>query len=59
VHERALFDYLSLELSAAQPDDVLVTVELSRSHDGATVVRPSRLGYVPDHALDPPEAVTG
>lgn len=59
VHERALFDYLSLELSAAQPDDVLVTIELSRSHEGATVVRPSRLRYVPDHALDQPEAVAG
>ena len=51
VHERALFEYLSLELSAAQPDDVLVTVELNRSHDGATVVRPSLLRYVPDRAL--------
>ena len=52
VHERALFEYLSLELSAAQPDDVLVTVELSRSHEGATVVRPSWLRYVPDRALE-------
>lgn len=51
VHERALFEYLSLELSASQPDDVLVTVELSRSHEGATVVRPSLLQYVPDRAL--------
>jgi exonuclease SbcC len=51
VHERALFEYLSLELSASQPDDVLITVELSRSHEGATVVRPSWLRYVPDRAL--------
>jgi DNA repair protein SbcC/Rad50 len=51
VHERALFEYLSLELSASQPDDVLVTVELSRSHEGSTVVRPSWLQYVPDRAL--------
>lgn len=51
VHERALFEYLSLELSAAQPNDVLVTAELSRSLDAATVVRPSRLAYVPDRAL--------
>ena len=59
VHERALFEYLSLELSAAQPDDVLITVELNRSHDGATVARPSRLQYVPDRALaaDPPDAL--
>jgi exonuclease SbcC len=53
VHERALFEYLSLELSAAQPDDVLITIELSRSRDGTTVVRPSRLGYVPDRAFTP------
>jgi exonuclease SbcC len=53
VHERALFEYLSLELSASQPDDVLVTVELGRSHAGATVARPSRLQYVPDRALAP------
>ncbi len=52
VHERALFDYLSLELSAAQPDDVLVTAELSRSYEGTTVVRPSRLQYVPDLAFE-------
>jgi len=60
VHERALFEYLSLELSASQPDDVPVTVELSRSHTGATVVRPSRLRYVPDRALAPdqPEAAS-
>jgi exonuclease SbcC len=51
VHERALFEYLSLELSASQADDVLVTVELSRSHEGVTVARPSRLRYVPDRAL--------
>lgn len=51
VHERALFEYLSLELSASQPGDTLVTVELSRSYEGATVVRPSWLRYVPDRAL--------
>jgi exonuclease SbcC len=51
VHERALFEYLSLELSASQPDDTLVTIELNRSHEGATVVRPSWLRYVPDRAL--------
>jgi exonuclease SbcC len=51
VHERALFEYLSLELSASHPDDVLVTIELSRSRDGATVVRASSLRYVPDRAL--------
>lgn len=53
VHERALFEYLSLELSAAQPGDALITVELSRARDGATVVRPSWLQYVEDRALTP------
>jgi hypothetical protein len=50
-YELRLFEYLSLELSASQPDDALVTVELNRSHEGATVVRPSWLRYVPDRAL--------
>lgn len=53
VHERALFDYLSLELSPAEPDDRLITIELARSYDGATVARPSPLGYVEDRALAP------
>ena len=56
VHERALFEYLSLELSAAQPGDALITVELSRARDGATVVRPSWLHYVDDRALTPKQA---
>ena len=39
VHERALFDYLSLELSPAFPDDRLITVELGRAGDGTTVAK--------------------
>src|SRR5436309_2758499 len=55
VHERALFESLA-ELSAAQPGDALITVELSRARDGATVVRPSWLQYVEDRALTPKQA---
>jgi DNA repair protein SbcC/Rad50 len=36
VHERSLFDYLSLELSPAYLDDRLITVELAKSPDGTT-----------------------
>lgn len=36
VHERSLFDYLSLELSPACDGDRLITVELSRSFTGKT-----------------------
>lgn len=53
VHERALFDYLALELSPASPDDGLVTVELSRAADGSTSVEPSFQPYVEDRALEP------
>ena len=34
VHERALFEYLALELSPARPSDGLITVQLSRPPDG-------------------------
>ncbi len=37
VHERALFDYLSLELSPAFNGDRLITVELSRASGGDTL----------------------
>jgi DNA repair protein SbcC/Rad50 len=39
VHDRELFDYLTLELSPAFPDDSLITVELNRRGDGDTVVK--------------------
>jgi exonuclease SbcC len=51
VHERALFEYLSLELSPAAPGDRLITVELDRSHQGSTTARPSTFGFVDDHAF--------
>jgi DNA repair protein SbcC/Rad50 len=53
VHERALFDYLALELSPANPDDGLVTVELSRQPDGSTSAQSSFQPYVEDHAFEP------
>ncbi len=40
VHERALFEYLALELSPASPGDKLITVELSRDGDGQTICDP-------------------
>ena len=51
VHERALFDYLALELSPAFPGDSLIAVEISRSFDGNTVATPLVLGFEQDHAI--------
>jgi exonuclease SbcC len=53
VHERALFDYLALELSPANPDDSLVTVELSRAPDGSTSVESNFQPYVEDRTFEP------
>lgn len=39
VHERALFDYLTLELRPAFPGDTPITVEISRTFAGETVAR--------------------
>lgn len=52
VHERALFDYLALELSPANPDDGLVTVELSRAPDGSTSVHSNFQPYVEDRTFE-------
>lgn len=51
VHERPLFDYLSLELSPAFQNDRLITIELSRSADGQTL-----MNYLP-HIFTPDQAV--
>jgi exonuclease SbcC len=51
VHERALFDYLALELSPAFPNDRLVTLELGRNADGATTHRWQAHIYEPDSAI--------
>lgn len=51
VHEKPLFDYLSLELSPAFQNDRLITIELSRSADGQTL-----MNYLP-HTFTPDQAV--
>lgn len=51
VHERTLFDYLSLELSPAFIDDRLITVELGRTPDGRTTAAWDIKTYEPDRAI--------
>lgn len=51
VHDRSLFDYLTLELSPAFPGDELITIEISPSAEGITRVIPSRLIFKPDTAI--------
>jgi len=51
VHERPLFDYLTLELSPAFAGDQLITVELSRSNAGASVAEPTYYNWEPDRAV--------
>ena len=51
VHERSLFDYLSLELSPAFPGDRLNVVELGRSAMGHTICRWDARLYVADKAI--------
>jgi exonuclease SbcC len=53
VHDRALFDYLALELSPATKDEALQTIELTRGPDGVTKSEPNYQGYVEDRALEP------
>lgn len=52
VHERALFEYLALELSPATPAGGLMTVELRRERTGgASTALPTPRPYEPDIAL--------
>ncbi|AMV41751.1 AAA family ATPase [Paraburkholderia caribensis] len=51
VHERALFDYLTLELSPAFPGDSLIAVEISRNFDGEAVAMPRAFSFEDDHAI--------
>ena len=51
VHERPLFEYLSLELSPAFPDDRLITIELGRAADGTTTAIYESKIYIPDLAI--------
>ncbi|WP_172801461.1 AAA family ATPase [Arthrobacter sp. OY3WO11] len=48
VHERALFDYLALELSPAFDGDRLITVELKKQSDGTSFAAPSYHFYSDD-----------
>jgi exonuclease SbcC len=51
VHDRALFDYLTRELSPAFADDQLITVELSRSAGANTIATPRFWTYSKDQAI--------
>ncbi|SMP62356.1 exonuclease SbcC [Noviherbaspirillum suwonense] len=51
VHERALFDYLTLELSPAFAGDSLVTVEISRNFQGETIADPRFFEFEVDKAV--------
>ena len=51
VHERALFDYLALELTPARPEDSLITVEMTRSASGVSTLTPIRHEYKLDPVL--------
>ena len=51
VHERELFDYLTLELSPAYEGDELITVELGLNSEGEAICDPNRLEWIEDEAL--------
>lgn len=51
IHERQLFDYLTLELSPAFPGDKLITVEISKSPEGSTEYSTKVLGFEPDRLV--------
>lgn len=51
VHERALFDYLTLELSPAFAGDSLITVEISRNFEGNTVAKPNSYVFEEDNVI--------
>jgi exonuclease SbcC len=49
VHERAMFDYLALELGPTRAGDSLITLELSREPDGSnTTVKAEKRTWKPD-----------
>ena len=51
VHERALFDYLALELSPAFPGDSLIAVEITKNFEGYAVATPTSLNHEDDHII--------
>jgi DNA repair protein SbcC/Rad50 len=48
IHERALFDYLTLELSPAYEGDRLITVELKKPANGSTSAEPIYYEWLED-----------
>jgi exonuclease SbcC len=51
VHERSLFDYLSLELSPAFSDDRLITIQLGQAANGQTICIFEPFTWTPDPAF--------
>lgn len=51
VHERALFDYLTLELSPAFPGDSLIAVEIARNFEGNAVATPASFSHEDDRLI--------
>jgi DNA repair protein SbcC/Rad50 len=51
VHERALFEYLTLELSPAFQGDSLISVEITRNFEGNAVATPLAFSYQRDRAI--------
>jgi len=51
VHEKPLFDYLTLELNPAFPSDRLITVEITRDADGGTLLNYRPYVWQPDPAI--------
>lgn len=51
VHERALFEYLALELSPTFEGDKLITIQLSRATSDTTVAEYELIGWRPEFAI--------
>jgi exonuclease SbcC len=51
IHDRALFDYLTLELSPAFPGDSLIAVEITRNAKGDAVANPRAFSFEADRAI--------
>jgi exonuclease SbcC len=51
VHEKPLFDYLTLELSPSFQEDRLITVELERDSNGNTIAKHDVISWEPDKAV--------
>jgi exonuclease SbcC len=51
VHEKPLFDYLSLELSPSFSGDRLITAELGRTSEGTTTVHWDIQSFLEDRAI--------